>query len=411
MFDAPTQKTFWLINQYASTPETGMGGRHYYFAKELAKQGHKVYLIGAGFTHLLRQPPVLESDYTLQEITDNLVFVWVKMPEYNDAHDKQRVLNWVKFAWKLLKIPKVIIDKPDAILYSSPSLIPFLGAQRLSKKLNAKLIWDIRDIWPLTLTELGGLTKYHPFIVVHQLIEMFACRHSDFITSNWPYAIEHLSKYGAVKENFLWLPNGFDRDEFEQAEPLDNNTLNQIPRDKFIVGYTGTLGKANAIQLILDAALLTHGNNKIHYLLVGGGKLKNDIVSFIKEHQLDNVTLMNPIPKKQIPSMLAMFDVCYVGFNKSPLYKFGNSLNKLPEYLMSGKPILYSIDSTFKPVDDAQCGLTVPAENIKAIVDAILKLNAMSEKELYKMGQNGRAYANENHDYAKLTQKIERILS
>ncbi|MDB9951860.1 hypothetical protein OAD57_00580 [Porticoccaceae bacterium] len=50
-------KTYWLINQYASTPETGIGGRHYYLAKELANQGHTVYLIAAGYTHLLRTPP------------------------------------------------------------------------------------------------------------------------------------------------------------------------------------------------------------------------------------------------------------------------------------------------------------------------------------------------------------------
>ena len=121
-------KTFWLINQYASTPETGMGGRHYYLAKELEKQGHKVYLIAAGFTHLLRQPPELKNNFTVQSISKGFNFVWIKMPKYKDPHAKKRVLNWFRFTWKLLKLPKVIADKPDAILVSSPAPFVFLGA-------------------------------------------------------------------------------------------------------------------------------------------------------------------------------------------------------------------------------------------------------------------------------------------
>ena len=119
--DTKTQKTIWLINQYASTPETGMGGRHYYLAKELAKQGHKVYLIGASFNHLLREPPKLDNAFKIEEI-EEFQFVWVKVPSYKEAHSKKRVLNWFKFAWQLLKLPKVIADKPDVILASSPSL-------------------------------------------------------------------------------------------------------------------------------------------------------------------------------------------------------------------------------------------------------------------------------------------------
>jgi len=74
------RKTFYLINQYASTPETGMGGRYYYLAKELAKRGHKIYLIGASYNHLLRIPPYLKDDYRIDNIS-GFKFVWIKMPD------------------------------------------------------------------------------------------------------------------------------------------------------------------------------------------------------------------------------------------------------------------------------------------------------------------------------------------
>ena len=86
-------KTIWIINQYASTPEYGYAGRSFYFAKELASKGHKVYLITASYTHLLIKPPTVSENFTVQDI-NGFKLVWVKMPEYATAHDKKRILNF-----------------------------------------------------------------------------------------------------------------------------------------------------------------------------------------------------------------------------------------------------------------------------------------------------------------------------
>ena len=186
--------------------------------------------------------------------------------------------------------------------------------------------------------------------------------------------------------------------------------ISHISKEKFIVGYTGTFGQANALDVILAVANLIKFEQDIHFVLVGSGKLKSLLQEKIERYKLNNVTLLEPIAKKQIPAMLSCFDVCYVGFRKSSLYRFGNSLNKLPEYFMSGKPIIYSIDSPFKPVDDARAGLTVPAENPQAIVDAVLKIKSMSPEQQKQLGKNGRDYALKNHDYAKLAEKLAKVL-
>ena len=400
----------WIINQYASTLETGWAGRTYYLGRELAKQGHKVYLVAPSFSHVLKEPPKVSEEFTIETIEDNFSFLWIRMPEYSGAHDRRRVLNWLKFAWKLLKLPKVIKDSPDDIIYSSPSLIPYLSAERLARKTGSRLIWDIRDLWPLTLIELRNFSRTHPFIRVMQWVENKACRTADFVVSNLPYAIEYLREKGVDSSRFLWLPNGFDMEEFENPELLSSNLKNQLPKDKFVIGYAGTLGRANALNTIVDAAILLKHQLGIHFVIVGGGTLSHWLENQIKENQLENITLIGPIHKKLIPSMLSYFDVCYAGFRKISLYRFGTSLNKLSEYFMSNKPILYSIDSPFKPVNDANAGFTVPAEDPHAIVDAILKLKSMSISERNKMGENGRKYALENHDYEKLAKKLSDLL-
>ena len=404
-----TGKTFYIINQYASTPETGGAVRHYNLAKELAKRGHKVYLIAASYNHLLLTPPYLKDDYRIDDIS-GFKFVWIRMPRYAHSHSKIRVLNWFIFAWKILKLSKIISDKANTILYSSPSLVPFLGAYLLARKLNSKLVWDIRDLWPLTLIELGKISKLHPFILFHQWLENFACRKSDFIISNLPMVYNYLLKKGVKQSSFSWIPNGLSIDNFRKKNFLNLKTKKQLPLKKFIIGYAGSLGISNAPKPLLDAVLLTRNDKNIHYVLVGNGGLRKTIEEFILNNKLTNITLLNAIPKNEIPSLLKYFDICYAGFNKSSLYKYGTALNKLPEYFMSGKPILFSINSPYKPVNKAKAGFTVPAEDTKAIVRAIYKLKKMPLIKRKQLGKNGQDYAIKNFDYVKIAKNLEKVL-
>lgn len=406
--DTKTKKTIWIINQYASTPETGMGGRHYYLAKELAKQGHNVYLMGASFNHLLRKPPKLDNAFKIEEI-EGFQFVWVRVSSYKEAHSKKRVLNWFKFAWQLLKLPKVIADKPDVILASSPSPFAFLGAQRLAIKTGARLAFEVRDIWPLTLMELGGYSSKHPLIKLMQWTEDKAYRDADVVLSNLPYSADHMVQRGMARDKFTWVPNGFDQSEVSKLEALPESVLALIPQDKFIVGYTGTLGVANALDSLIEAAELLKNQADIIFILVGGGREKENLAN--QASLLSNVIFIDPINKTQVQAMLAYFDVCFIGLTKDPLFRFGVSPNKLFDYLYAEKPIIYAIESgEYLPIDDAKAGISIPAVNPEKIVAAILELKNLSQEERNQMGQNGREYALKNHDYAKLAEKLAEVL-
>jgi glycosyltransferase involved in cell wall biosynthesis len=401
------QKTIWLINQYASTPETGMGGRHYYLAKELAKQGHKVYLIAASFTHLLRESPKLANAFKIEEI-EGFQFVWVKVPSYKEAHSKKRVFNWFKFAWQLLKLPKVIADKPDVILASSPAPFIFWGAQRLAIKFGARLAFEVRDIWPLTLMELGGYSSKHPLIKLMQWTEDKAYRDADVVLSNLPYTVDHMMQRGMVRDKFTWVPNGFDQSEVSKLESLPESVLALIPQDKFVVGYIGSMGVANALDSLIEAAESLQNQSDIIFILVGNGQEKINLMK--KSDFLSNVIFIDPIKKTQIQTMLAQFDVCFIGWQDEPLYRFGISPNKLPEYMLSEKPILHAFSGEGDAVAFAKAGKTVLARNPERIAGAVLKLKALSPEQRNQMGQNGREYALKNYDYVKLAEKLANVL-
>jgi glycosyltransferase involved in cell wall biosynthesis len=402
-------KTIWIINQYASTPETSIGGRHFHLARELALRGHTIYLIAASYTHVLRNPPIINENYEIKLI-DNIYFVWIKVPFYSNAHSKKRILNWFIFSIKLLFLTKLKINTPNVILMSSPSLIPFLSAVYIARKLKIRLVFEVRDIWPLTFIELGGYSKNNPFIRFLQWIEDKAYRDADRIISNLPMSWIHMVNRGMEKTKFTWIPNGFSRDDIQNLKQLDESVKNQIPSQKFIIGYAGTIGTANALEYLIEAANILKYNREIMIIIVGDGRTKSSLIDLKKLYKLNNVIFINSIPKDQVQSLLSLFDICYIGWRNHPIYRYGISANKIFEYLVSEKPILHSYSGVFDIIKEGDCGLTVPAEDPQAIAKSILEFKSMNINERIRLGKNGKKYAEQNFDYSKLATKLFNVL-
>lgn len=403
-------KSVWIINQYASTPETGLGGRHYYLAKELSKLGLEVTIISSSSHHLLRNKPKLTGKLEIERV-EGFNFAWVKTPAYANAHSKQRILNWFLFSWRLRQLSNKIKKGPDVILVSSPSLVSFLGAYWLSKKHSARLIFEVRDIWPLSLIEIGGYSQNHPFIKVLQFIEDKAYKYSDAVVSNLKNSVDHMVKRGMDSTKFTWIPNGYSKDEVELGVPLNQFSLDQLPKNKFIVGYAGTIGVANSLDTLISSAVKLKEIQEIAFVIVGSGREKEALIQNVKSHSLDNVYFIDPIPKIEIQSMLARFDVCYIGLTKDPLFRFGVSPNKLFDYLYSAKPIIYAIESGgYMPVSEANAGLQILAQNVDELEKAIIKVYEMTESERNILGVSGRKYAEQYHEYHSLALAMNKVL-
>lgn len=399
----------WLIDQYASTPNsgTGGGGRHFYLAKELVKFGHKVTIISASYHHLISDAKNIPSgENVLIEELEGVKFVYVKVPFYKNAHDKKRVLNWFLFAYRLTRGLKGLAS-PDVILGSSPSPFVSLASGYLAKKHSAKLIFEVRDIWPLTLIEIGGVSPFHPLILLMGWVEKRAYNNADLVMSNLKFSIDHFKKFGITDSRFYWLPNGFCKEEMDNHVELTQNELTQIPSDKFIVGYTGTIGLANALNYFVEAANLLKEHSDISFVIVGEGKEKELLLETVRGLNLNNVFFLPSIEKKKVFSMLQSFDACFIGWNKDSLYRFGISPNKVPEYLYSGKPIIHSFSGKGDLVSLAKAGYMVPAESPPEIANAIIRLKNLAQDERLEMGRLGRQYAVNELSYNQLAKKFE----
>jgi glycosyltransferase involved in cell wall biosynthesis len=404
-------KTLWIINEYAGSPYHGMEFRHYYLGKELVKRGYNVYIITASYSHLFYNKPKIKDDFTIENI-DGINYIWVKVPEYKNSHDKKRVLKWFIFTFKTyFKLPIDKLSKPDDVILVSPMApFPIISGYKWAKKYKAKLLYEVKDMWPLTLIEIGGYSQNHPFIKLMEWFEKFAYKKADKVISVLPLAWKHMEQQGMDRKKFVYIPNGIDPEDYNINEPLPKEIEEKIPKDKFIVAYTGTIGKANALEFLIDAAYKLKYYKDIVFLIIGKGMEENNLKNKVKDLRLDNVIFLPPVKKTQVQSVLKLIDVCYIGLRNEKIFEFGVSPNKLFDYMYAGKPILYAINSGNKPVEEANCGISVDAENPDAIANGILKLYNLSQEERSKLGKNGKNYVLKNHTYKHIANRFEELL-
>ena len=331
------------------------------------------------------------------------------MPPYSAPKSFGRIRNWFLFALKLFFLPFLKLEKPDAILASSLPLHPIIPARALANRYQAKLIFEVRDIWPLSAIELGGYSTHNPFIKHLQWLEDFAYKKSDAVVSVLANAYEHMQTRGLEESKFYYIPNGVVREQVEHKELLDTKTLAQMPQEKFIVGYMGTFGVANALDSFIEAAKILKEQNSIAFVLVGDGAQKEKLLALAEN--CNNISFVDSVQKDQVPSVLHYFDVCYIGLKHDPLFRYGVSPNKLFDYMYAAKPIVYAIDSgNFKPVSTIHGGLDVESENPQAIVNGVLKLYNMAQEEREAMGRNSYKYVLENHDYKNLAKQLLKVI-
>jgi glycosyltransferase involved in cell wall biosynthesis len=141
-------------------------------------------------------------------------------------------------------------------------------------------------------------------------------------------------------------------------------------------------------------------------VLVGDGHERERLAARIATLGLTQVTLLPPIPKAQVPALLAAIDIAYIGWQRVPIYRFGIAPNKLMDYMMARVPVLHAVDAGNDPVAESGCGLTVAPEDAAASADGLRRLAAVPAEERRAMGERGRAFVLAQHTYPVLAQRF-----
>lgn len=400
------------INHYAGSIYHGMEYRPYYLAREWVKLGHNVTIIASNFSHIRNKNTEMDTpDNYLTEPIDGINYIWCKTPAYPENGIK-RVINIFVFLYRVRKLmPKLIKKaKPDLVIASSTYPFDTKIAAQVAKKTGAKFVYEVHDLWPLTPMELGGMSKHHPFIWLMQKAEDFGYKNADKVVSLLPKADQYMQQHGMAPEKFVYIPNGVSIDEWQNSQdkmPLEHNKhIAQLKsKYKFLIGYAGGMGESNALDYLLSAASKVIDQD-VAFILLGNGANRSKLLARIKEEHIINVYFLPEIKKTQVADFLSYMDALYIGWNKLSIYRFGICPNKLFDYMLASKPIIHSVTAGNDLVIEANCGISVPAEDITGIINAILLLTTMNKQQLEHLGQNGYNYVFKNHDYKVLAQQF-----
>ncbi len=393
----------------------GMEFRPYYLSREWIKMGYHVDIIAADYSHLRVVNPVTHSDFQKETIT-GIDYHWVHTVRYK-GNGIKRAVTLVQFVGKLLFKAKEIAErlKPDVIITSSTYPLDTYVGQRIKNFCpKAKLIHEIHDMWPAVLTEVNGMSKNNPFVIAMQCAENSFCKHSDYVVSLTTGTRNYLIEHGMEPDKFITVTNGVNLEEWESAEDLNQKTeavlRNLREEKKFIICFFGSITNYYALPELIKAVQKLN-NPDIVVVFIGEGNFKSELQNLAKMKNEKQFIFLGKIPKKEVPSMLKLVDVLYVGGVKNAVFKYGIAMNKLFDSMMSGKPILYAVDAPNNYIKDYDCGISVEPGSIGDLASGILELALMTPEERKKIGDNGRKATLKYFTYPKLAQKFASIFS
>ncbi|MBB3282893.1 glycosyltransferase family 4 protein [Mitsuaria sp. BK037] len=401
-----------LINHYAGSPKHGMEFRPFYLAREWVRAGHQALILGASYSHVRTTQP--EPGMAAMS---GVNYLFYDTPEYQ-GNGMGRVKNIWSFCRQVWKDADILAREfaPDVVIASSTYPMDVWVARRVAKLAKAKLVYEVHDLWPLSPIELSGMSKWHPFAMLCQKAENDAYRDADVVVSMLPKVHAHMAAHGLDLKKLHIVPNGITLDEWsEHGEPLEPAIQAHLDAERAagrtVVGYAGSMGEPNALDVLLDAAKLLKERadpaaKALSVVLVGGGHLREHLEARVRDEAIGNVAMFPAIPKAQIPSLLKGFDIAYIGWQRTPIYRFGIAPNKLMDYLMAQRPVLHSVEAGNDPVAEAGAGLTVPPQDPKAVADGLLTLAAVPAGERAEMGRRGREFVLANHTYPVLAQRF-----
>ncbi|NPV73021.1 MAG: glycosyltransferase family 4 protein [Pelotomaculum sp.] len=400
-------RTLWIINHHAGGP-----GRHESFARELESRGWRVRLFASSFIHnlFLELKDYRPGSMHLMEKLRGVDRVWIKTPPYR-GNGLSRLLNHLAFAWRVTGVG-LKLEPPGAIIGSSAHLFTGLAAYLLARKHRVPFIFEIRDIWPQSLIDIGAVHRLNPLAVGMGALEKFLYRKARLIISVLPGGGEHVAGLGIDRRKVVYIPNGvdlawYDRCAREKSLTPEQAALFRKIKGSMVAVYAGAHGYANGLETVTGAAaiLQRNGVRDVHIVLVGGGPCKARLVQAAREQGLANVTFLDPVEKSQVPAILKNADVCLFHLRNSRAYRFGLSSNKLFDYMAAARPLIAAVDIPPLP-GFSRFGVHIPSDDPAALAGAILHMAGMPPEARRKMGLCARRYVERFHDVPVLADRL-----
>jgi glycosyltransferase involved in cell wall biosynthesis len=373
-------------------------------SRYLCEAGSDVMLVGSR-SNARSQPAFFGFKDVWSE--GRLTNVMLNGPTIAFGFNKLRVLSWLIFELQvLMQIAMFWRFRPDVIIASSPSVLTMATGVMLKTLLRARLVIEVRDIYPLTIIELGGFSRKNIAVRFLGAIERWAYLKADMIMSPLENLDEHVRSLVDKPPPFVWVPMGYDPalvtgDASTNAVPIFERIESLAAKGRFIVGYAGTIGLANDLERILKIAQDGSIPN-LEVFMIGEGPLKNRYVA--EFGHLTNVHFCDFVPKDDVPHILARFHLLLGTCHNASIYRFGVSPNKWIDYALSGRPFVTNLELPLQVISDGGNAFVARDSSDAAFQEEIRRIATLPPEELDWMGEKGRSFVLQHRSYRHLAE-------
>jgi len=365
------------------------------FAKYLKNAGHEVEVI-TGFPNYPggKIYPGYQLKWLQKEIIDGINITRVALYPSHDNSAIKRILNYFSFTLTSSLYGIFSAKKADVIYVYHPPLTTGLSAVLISLFRRIPFVYDIQDMWPDTLRATGMLNNKFALSIVNILCR-WVYNKATYITVLSPGFRELLLNRDVPADKIELIYNWCEEKTLNSTALLKTNEFGM--KGYFNIVFAGTMGKAQALQDVLQAAkIIASLTSKIQFVLVGGGIDLENLKQLVKQEAISNVKFLPRMPMNEVGSVLSMADVLLVYLKKDPLFKVTIPM-KTQAYLAIGKPILMAVEGDAAAlIRKANAGYCIKPGDPSIIANALLKMLALPEEELLAMGQRGANFYKEN---------------
>lgn len=360
------------------------------FARALREQGHEVQVI-TGFPNYPggKVYPGYRIKGVQREMMDGVQVCRVPLYPSHDGSGVGRALNYISFAASSSLFGVFAARKADVIYAYHPPLTVGMSAALIGLFRRTPVVYDIQDMWPDTLKATGMLNNPQALSLIGRICQWVYRRASALVVLS-PGFKQLLLARGVAAEKISVIYNWCD------AAALTNPQTHQAPavmQGRFNVVFAGTMGKAQALDAVIDAAALVATRNPaVQFVFVGGGVDVDRLKSLTQQKSPSNVVFLPRMPMNEVGNVLNGADVLLVHLRDDPLFAI-TVPSKTQAYMAVGKPLLMAVrGDAAELVKEAGCGEVTTPENADELATAVLRLASLPKAELDAMGKRGAAY-------------------
>ena len=398
-----------ILSQYYPPEWGGAQNRLSDLARRFLERGHSVQVL----TALPHYPgnklfPAYSTGSVVQEVLDGVPVYRLSLHMPSSRTSLRRFIHYCSFALHASLRGSGLLAEADYLITESPPL--FLGpvGVLLARRLGAKLVLNVSELWPAAALQTGAIRPGFATRTAVQL-EEWCYRHASLITTQSEGIAEDIA--GRFPEKTVAVyQQGADIEELGRLPSRSSarRTLGWFEHS-FIIGYLGLHGPAQALDQVLLAAQHFRDAPRIEVRLFGDGPEKQWLEARAKKLDAINVQFQPAEPRHKIPLILAALDMGLVPLSSGKIFE-GIRPSKMIEIMAAGRPVLLAgRGESARLVEEAEAGVVVPPEEPEELGAQIREL-AFDPERRARMGENARRYAEIHFDGASIVGELEQLL-